>query len=229
MFGTLAAWNTGCTGGDDDDDDGHTPPDSITISGGTAVTVGTDLQLTATAVGGDDPGDITTISTWTTNSAGVATVGASTGLVTGVSAGTATITAEHDGVMGTTIVTVSTAAATFDATVTGDWSAAHGDGVPMFIRIVDDDTGDVVYCADDELTETVAATAGQLNAAAPGVLIAGHTYRAEAIADVGATVGTIDGTDHPYMSAAVGPIGADATLMVPHSGTAPGWSGTPCP
>ena len=32
LIGAVAAWNAGCSGGDDDDD-GHTPPDSVTISG----------------------------------------------------------------------------------------------------------------------------------------------------------------------------------------------------
>lgn len=84
--------------------------ETIEVTGGSAVVVGTDLQLTATAFFADATTlDVTGTAVWTTNSSGIATV--TGGLVTGVSPGTAVITATEDGVSGQTSVTVS---ATFE-------------------------------------------------------------------------------------------------------------------
>lgn len=78
---------------------------SITVSSG-SVLVGADVQLSATAKA-DDPWtwDVTETAEWTTSSAGIATVVG--GLVTGISPGTVTITAEEENITGSESVTVS--------------------------------------------------------------------------------------------------------------------------
>ena len=89
---------------------------SITISGSNSTTVGGTLQLTASPK--DQTGAaINAAVTWTTSSAFVATV-SSTGLVTGVAAGQATITATSGSVTSApTIITVTTGAFPLSATV----------------------------------------------------------------------------------------------------------------
>lgn len=65
------------------------------------------LQLTATGTYSDaSTADITTQVTWTSNTAGVATVGSATGLVSPVLAGNASITASLGAINGATLVTV---------------------------------------------------------------------------------------------------------------------------
>lgn len=76
---------------------------SLDVSPATAsVLVAATSQLTATPT----PANASGTTTWATSAAGVATV-SSSGLVTGVSAGTATITASRGGKTDTCIVTVS--------------------------------------------------------------------------------------------------------------------------
>lgn len=79
---------------------------TITITGSTTVQVGATTQLTATAY--SSTGDVVSVTfTWASANTAVATV-SSTGLVTGVTAGTSAITASAKGVTGTITVTVST-------------------------------------------------------------------------------------------------------------------------
>lgn len=106
--GAMSVTVSACYGGPV----GDSAIESISVSsgGGSAVVVGSSLQLVATATLGDGSQmDITPSAVWTTNSAGIATV--TGGLVTGVSPGTASIAAEQDGMLGSTNVTVT---ATFD-------------------------------------------------------------------------------------------------------------------
>lgn len=222
MFGMLAAWNAGCTGDDDDDD--HEAPVSIAISGGTVVNVGSNLQLTATATYEDaSTEDITTQSAWTTSSAANATVGAATGLVTGVSSGPATITATHDGISGDVAVTVGTGGtATFNGTVNGAWSAQHAGGGTFFARIVDNAGGAVIFCGSETNGD------GSVSVVAPGALVAGHTYHAEMFMDFDGD-GMSDDVGHLYQSPAGVAVGANQTFTVLHSGTAPTWTGVACP
>lgn len=108
MISALGLSITACTGDDDDDDDGFGATlVSIGITGATTVGVGSSLQLTATGTFDDTTTqNITTTSVWTTSNAGIATVGAATGLVTGVGAGTTTILATKSGISGSFGVTV---------------------------------------------------------------------------------------------------------------------------
>jgi len=224
MFGALAAFNAACSG-DDDDDDAHEIPVSIAITGGTALNVGSNLQLIATATHEDASiEDVTTTSAWTSSSAANATVGAATGLVTGVSSGPTTITATHDGVVGTFNLTVSTASgATFNGTVSADWSGAHGgSNITYFARILDNAGGAIVYCS------SVMNTTAVVNLVGTGVLVAGHTYHAEQFADLNSN-GMADDAGHSYMSANGVAVGANQTFSIAHTGGAPTWTGVACP
>lgn len=87
-----------------------TPPPvaSVVISGGTSLVSGNTLQLTATTR--DAGNNVLTgrTVTWSSSNTGVATINASTGLVTGVGAGSTLITATSEGVNGTATISVST-------------------------------------------------------------------------------------------------------------------------
>ncbi|MBL7689949.1 MAG: Ig-like domain-containing protein, partial [Flavipsychrobacter sp.] len=70
---------------------------SPTVSGSTTVSAGGTLTLTPTVSGG----------TWTSSNTSVATVGSSTGVVTGIAAGTAVISYTLDSCSSTTVVTIT--------------------------------------------------------------------------------------------------------------------------
>lgn len=206
LFGTIAAINAGCTG--DDDDDGHSPPDSITVSGGTAVIVGSSLQLTATAVGGDDAGDVTATSTWVSSSSAKATVSA-TGLVSGVAAGTTTITATHDDVTGQVVLTVSTGAAA-SASLTFTGSGWPHNGSNAFVRILEG--GVVVDCQE---SAAIAGNAFSINFGA--ILDPGTLYTYETFADLnGDNNYENDTSDHRWTGTFTATTGTN-TVTVPHA------------
>ncbi len=111
---------TACSGGGDKSTPtspgGGTPVlTSIAVSGGTATTVGGTLQLTASPK--DQNGAAFNAAvTWSTSSAFVATV-SSSGLVTGVAAGQATITAMSGLISVPTVITVTSGVAPAAVTV----------------------------------------------------------------------------------------------------------------
>ncbi|MGO9452235.1 MAG: beta strand repeat-containing protein [Candidatus Binataceae bacterium] len=82
---------------------------SITITPvNPSVAIGTTQQLTATGVYSDgSTADLTNLASWTSSNTAIATVD-STGLLTGIAEGTATISAQFDGITGTTDATVTT-------------------------------------------------------------------------------------------------------------------------
>ncbi len=82
------------------------PVASVTVASDTTIAVGGTAQLTATAR--DAAGNVLTgrAVTWSSSSAGIARVDAATGVVTGVAAGTAVITADVEGRRNTATVTV---------------------------------------------------------------------------------------------------------------------------
>jgi uncharacterized protein YjdB len=83
------------------------PVASVTVSPATAsITVGATTQLTATPKDANGTALSGRVVTWATSNAAVATVSAS-GLVTGVAAGSATITATSEGKSGTSAITVT--------------------------------------------------------------------------------------------------------------------------
>src|SRR5205823_7090808 len=85
----------------------NVPVASVTVSPTAAgVTVGATTQLTATPKDANGTALSGRVVTWATSNAAAATVSAS-GLVTGVAAGSATITATSEGQSGTAAVTVT--------------------------------------------------------------------------------------------------------------------------
>ena len=113
----LAVVTVSCSGGGSDAP--ITPPvtpvlTTISLTGGTTVAVGSTLTLIASPR--DQNGKaMTGAFTWASDATAVATV-SSSGLVTGVAAGSANITASSGGVNGTAALTV-TAAAVFPSNV----------------------------------------------------------------------------------------------------------------
>lgn len=83
----------------------------------TTVNVGATTQLSATGVNSDGTQANLSNVSWTSSANNVATV-SSTGVVTGVSAGTATITATSQGISGTSTVTVGSGGTTGTLTIT---------------------------------------------------------------------------------------------------------------
>lgn len=82
---------------------------SITITPiSPSIAIGTTQQLTATGVYSDgSTADLTNLASWTSSNTAIATVD-STGLLTGIAEGSATISAQFDGITGTTDATVTT-------------------------------------------------------------------------------------------------------------------------
>ncbi|MEQ1506461.1 MAG: Ig-like domain-containing protein [Myxococcota bacterium] len=177
---------------------------------------------TATATATYDDGttaDVTADADWTSSDDAVATV--ATGVVTGVAAGAATITAAYDGQQGDATLAVS--GGVFDALVEGDWSPQHGgQSQTFFARLVDEDDGTIVACGS--VTEESAIWSMSF----PGVLIADHRYHAEAFADINKD-GEANDPGHMYFSVTKKKVAEDQTFDVPHAGPAPDWSGVGCP
>src|SRR6266702_1265922 len=119
----------------------NVPVASVTVSPAAAtVTVGTTTQLTATPKDANGTALSGRVVTWATSNAAIATVSAS-GLVTGVAAGTATITATSEGVAGTAANTV-TAPVSNPGTVTDLAVVGVADtGVTLAFTEVNDGTG----------------------------------------------------------------------------------------
>lgn len=83
------------------------PVNTVAVTGTNTVAVGATTSLVATATRENTgAGVVTTEATWSTSDATKATV-SQAGVVTGVAAGTATITAAFDGKSGTRVVTVT--------------------------------------------------------------------------------------------------------------------------
>lgn len=111
----------GCDSGTNPDD----PPviqgpslSSVTLTGGSALTVGQQIQLTASANFSDGTvQNVTSGATYRSSDNAVATV-TSSGLVTGVSAGTVSLTATYQGVQGSLPIRVDAVVPAFDLDLT---------------------------------------------------------------------------------------------------------------
>uniref|UniRef100_UPI0025E2E43E Ig-like domain-containing protein n=1 Tax=Treponema sp. TaxID=166 RepID=UPI0025E2E43E len=125
---------------------------SVTISGSGSLLVGSTTNLTA-SVSPSDATDSTV--TWTSSNTSVATV-SSSGVVTGVSAGTVTITATAGGVSGTKTVSVTAASASgITAPLSGysliwndEFDSADSDGTPLSSKWGYDIGAGVSDCTD---------------------------------------------------------------------------------
>jgi len=168
---------------------------SISIQAVAPVPVGQTMNLVATGVFADgSKQDVTAQATWTSSSAAIATVGntaTSRGQVTGVSAGTVTVTATIQAISGTVQVAVVTKLVTSVQITPTQPILQKGVTQPFLATATYDDntTGDVTQQAtwstgDASVLTVVAsgATAGLVTAQAAGTT------------SIKATLGTISGT-----------------------------------
>jgi alpha-tubulin suppressor-like RCC1 family protein len=161
----------GCGG----DGGGITEPEvaSVTVSpADPSVSVGGTVQLTATPRDANGT-ELTGLSaSWSSSAAGIAAVNASSGVVTGVAAGNATIRATVDGVEGQTNVTVtptvasvsidpSSAAVTVGGTVQLTATARDAGGNPLAGKAA-------AWSSDAPGTASVDPTSGVVTGVAPG-------------------------------------------------------------
>lgn len=219
LFGTVGTFASGCTGDDDDDDDDDGGAVTITPANPTVV-LGSSLQLTATF----DGVAVTTTATWTSATESVATVGANTGLVATLSTGQTVITAAYQGEEGDTTVTVIGTG----STLTFSGSAWPHDGFNAFVRILDDDTGDVVDC---QVSAPITDTAFSIEFGR--ILRIGKSYTYETFADLNDDGNYTQGggTDHRW-TGSINPTGSTTIIDVPHAQTqaALTWqNNAPCP
>lgn len=192
----------------------------LQIVGDASVALGGTVQLTAVLQPEDGAEeDVTADAAWESSDPAVASVDA--GLVSGDALGTTTITATLGDVIAELAFEVLDPGP-YDATVTGDWSPQHGgQDLMFFARVVDDADGSVVACGSVRQEDAV------WTLTAPGVLVAGHEYHAEAFADVNAD-GVPNDPGHAYFSETKRPAQKDQEFVVPHSGGAPDWADEAC-
>lgn len=170
----LALFAAACSGGDDSPSAPAAPPAvaSVEVTPATpSFYSGETVQLQATLR--DAAGNILIgrVVTWSSNSDSTATVSTS-GLVTGIAAGSATITATSEGRSGTAVMSVAAIPVATVAVAPASSSLAVGDSVQLQ-AILEDGEGnalterDVVWSSDDESTATV-STSGLVTGVAPG-------------------------------------------------------------
>ena len=119
------------------------------ITGPTSVCVGSSITLSDSSTGG----------TWFTSSSAIATIGSTTGVVTGMTAGTVTISYYLAGLV-TTIITVKPA----PAAISGTFSACVGN-----TSTLTDATGGGTWMSSNTSIATAASTTGVVTGVAPGV------------------------------------------------------------
>lgn len=141
---------------------------SITISGGTALIAGATLQLTA-APKDQNGAAIAAAIVWASSATGVATV-SSSGLVVGVAAGTAVVSATSGGVSGSVVITVAAPVVTA-MTISGGGSVVVGQ-VLQLVASPKDQLGNpiaatLVWSSNATSIATVSTT-GQVTGVAAG-------------------------------------------------------------
>lgn len=105
-------------------------------------TISTAQTLLLTAIARTSSGNVLAFSpTWSSSAPSVATVNASTGLVTGVAAGTATITASSGAVSGTAIITVTAVAGSLSSVAVSTTDSTIQLAQQTQIRLVGRDPG----------------------------------------------------------------------------------------
>lgn len=203
-------------------DSGAPAPVALTLSPAAVdpLDVGDTTELIARLAYDDGSSeDLGAGASWTSSDPAVA--GVSAGLVTALAAGTTEIGAEVDG-FGATLTLSVVDPGPWAATVMGDWHRQHeGQGLSYFARVVDEADGAVVACGTQLADDAV------WSMSAPGLLLPGHTYHAEAFADVNGD-GLADDEGHAYVGDPGEPAEGPQTFEVRHAGTAATWEGVPC-
>jgi len=136
---------------------GAVPVASVTVTPNPAsVPAGGTVQLTATPRDADGNPLSGRQITWTTNAASIATVNAS-GLVTGVTAGSATITATSEGRSGASAVTVTASGGSQVLLAAGDIASCSSSGDAATATLLDGLAGTVVTLGDNAYPDGTAA------------------------------------------------------------------------
>ncbi len=158
---------------------------SITVTAGStqfAKGTTTQLQTTATLTNGTTQ-DVTSQATYTSSAPAVATVNSS-GVVTGVSIGTAVITASYEGQTATATITITAAVATSIALNTSDSNPPAGSTAQLTATATytDGTTGDVTSSATYSSSNASVATvdsSGQITAISQGSAVITATYEGQ--------------------------------------------------
>lgn len=209
----LTAMLAGCGGGDQGRDPILGLPAaallSVTVAPASAsVPIGATQQFTAMASYADGASrDVTALSTWSTDNAGVAGVDAGSGLATGVASGTAAIGATFGGKSHSQALTV-TAVAVASIAVTPVSASIPIDGVQQFTATAtytDGSSSDVSGSAVWNSASTAVATVGQ-NGVAQGV--AGGSAVISATLGTKSDSQTLTVRSATLTSVAVTPVGA---------------------
>lgn len=172
-------------------DAGSTPTTvSVAVTGAVAGTVGQDLALTARATLSDGSTPIVTgAAAWSTSDPAIATVGASTGIVTLVSAGSVTITATYDGQSDNLVITVSAAGGGVPGAPVVVSPANAGTNIPVSTLFewsaADADTYDIYFGTANPPTTIVRADIPQTSGSPPNALNYATTYYWKVVAKNG--------------------------------------------
>jgi uncharacterized protein YjdB len=199
---------------------------SVTVGTG-SLTVAAGVSGQLTAIGSYSDGstqDLSATVTWSSSATTVAAVSA-TGNVTGIAAGSATITASLGPISGTASVTVTPATIVsitvnpLSVTIAAGQSSAFTATATLTDDTTTDVTASVHWSVSNPLLANISNSSG--NAGLLTALIAGN-------ATVSASLGSVTGTGNLYVSAAtlvgisVGPTGLSLALGVPGQLTATG-------
>jgi len=129
-----------------------------------SVAIGQIANLTATATYSDSTtADVTTQANWTIANPAIATIGASTGIVTGVALGNTTVTASINGSIVSPAVPVSVTATGISGTITiSPASATVASGLPVTFTAIDNTganvSGSVAWLSSNNTVATVNAS-----------------------------------------------------------------------
>ena len=138
-------------------------PSTGTITGATNVCIGSSATLSGSTAGGS----------WTSDNTSVATINSSTGSLTGISAGTATISYTVTNICGTGTITrtETISPAPVVAPITGGTSECVGSSITL-----SDATTGGVWSSDNTSVATVGSTDGTVTGVTAGVTRINYTY-----------------------------------------------------
>ena len=172
------------------------------ISGGTSVAIGSTLALTDAATGG----------TWLSSNTSIATVGSSTGIVTGIAAGSANIYYLTAGGCGAYVIITVTGGTTLHG-ITGTTSACAGS-----TRTLADSTAGGHWSSSNMAVATVGSSTGVVTGVSAGTATITYT--------VGASITTVTFTVYPDAGPIMGSSSVSTGTTATLSDAVPGgmWS-----
>jgi uncharacterized protein YjdB len=144
----------------------------------TAIAVGKTGQATATILDTDGSPTTGRAVTWTSSAPAVATISA-TGVITGISVGSSTITATSAGVSGSTQVSITPAAVASVSIVLGTSTVVQNQTTPSAVTLRDANnnvlTGRIVTYASSAPAVATVSASGVVSAVAPGTAVISAT------------------------------------------------------